>query len=72
MNAGKTIVLIGIAIVVVGAVVMLADKLGLPRLGRLPGDIVWKGRFGTVYLPITTCVVLSVLLTLVVSFLGRK
>ena len=72
MNAGRTIILIGIAIVVVGAVVMLSDKLGLPRLGRLPGDFVWKGRFGTVYVPITTCIVLSILLTIVLSFLGRR
>lgn len=71
MNAGRTIILLGLALVAVGTIVMLASKLGLPRLGRLPGDIVWEGRFGTVYLPITTCIALSVALTLVLRFFSK-
>jgi hypothetical protein len=63
---GKVLLLIGLAIAAIGGLMML----GLP-LGRLPGDIVIQRERGTFYFPIVTCIVLSVLLTVVMSLFRR-
>jgi len=63
---GKLLVVIGLLIACVGLLVML----GLP-LGRLPGDITYRRGGTTVYFPIVTCIVASVILTLVLAFLRR-
>ena len=61
---GRLLIFVGIVIAIVGACLLLAHKLGLP-LGRLPGDIAWKGKHTSVYFPLATCLLLSVLLSLV-------
>jgi len=67
---GKMIMLIGVILLAVGLFITFAGKI-LP-LGRLPGDIfVRKGNF-TFYFPIVTSILLSIILTLVLNFLGRK
>ena len=71
MTLGRWLILIGVVLAAAGLLVMLAAKLGLPRLGRLPGDIVYRGKNTTVYLPVVTCLVLSVLLTIVFSLFNR-
>ncbi|MDE0164175.1 MAG: DUF2905 domain-containing protein [Bryobacterales bacterium] len=71
MSLGRWLILIGVVFAAAGLLAMLAAKLGLPRLGRLPGDIVYRGKNTTVYIPIVTCVVLSVLLTIVFSLFNR-
>ncbi len=63
---GKLLVVIGLLIACVGLLVML----GLP-IGRLPGDITYRRGGTTVYFPIVTCIVASVILTLVLAFLRR-
>lgn len=63
---GRTLVLLGFVIAAIGGLMML----GLP-LGRLPGDIVIQRERGSFYFPIVTCLVVSVLLTVVLS-LFRK
>lgn len=57
---GRLLVLIGIVLVAVGAVLLLAERIGL---GRLPGDIVVRRGNFTLYLPVATSVLLSLLLT---------
>ena len=71
MSLGRILFVIGLGIAALGLLVMLGARLGLPRLGRLPGDIVWQGKNSTVYFPIVTCIVLSILLTLAFSILNR-
>jgi hypothetical protein len=44
----------------------------LAKLGRLPGDLVWKGEHSTVYFPVVTCLLLSALLSLVFWLIGRR
>jgi hypothetical protein len=61
---GRYILIAGAVLVLIGLVVTLAEKFGLP-IGRLPGDIVYKGRNTTVYIPVVTCILLSLVLTLV-------
>ena len=67
---GRLIVYIGIALVIFGVVVMVGERAGI-RFGRLPGDIVVRGKHGSFYFPIVTCLLLSVVLTLL-SWLFRR
>ena len=60
----------GGAVVVVGLVLMLAGKTGLP-LGRLPGDISYRGKNTTFYFPIATSILLSVALSLILYVVSR-
>jgi len=69
-DLGRTLVLIGGLLLGLGLVLILAGKLNLP-IGRLPGDIVLRGRSTTFYFPIATSIVLSVLLSLLLYVLGR-
>ena len=63
---GKVLVLLGLAIAGVGLLMML----GLP-IGRLPGDIAVKRDNFSFYFPITTSIILSIILTLILSFFRR-
>ena len=72
---GKFFVITGILLIGVGVLVIVSSKFSYLGLGRLPGDIVYKGKHGTFYFPVVTCLVASVLLTLivwVVSLLGKR
>jgi hypothetical protein len=64
------LVFFGLVLVVIGLLVMLGGRMHLP-LGRLPGDIVYRGKNTTFYFPIVTCIVLSILLSLVLYVVGR-
>jgi len=63
---GRALVVVGLLISGVGALVWL----GVP-LGRLPGDLVYRRGGVTVYVPIVTSIILSVMLTVVVSLMRR-
>jgi len=69
-DLGKTLVFIGGLIAAAGVVLMLLGKTNLP-LGRLPGDILYRGKHTTFYFPVATSIVVSVVLSLVLYFLGR-
>ena len=64
------LVFLGGLLLVVGLVVMLAGKVNLP-IGRLPGDIVYRGKNTTFYFPLMTSIILSVILSLVLYFVNR-
>ena len=68
---GRTVIIIGLVLVVVGVLIMLGDRLPI-KLGRLPGDIVIRGKNGVFYFPIVTCLVVSVVLSLVMWLIGRR
>jgi Protein of unknown function (DUF2905) len=61
---GKSLLIIGVLIAILGGLVFASGKLPF-RLGRLPGDIAYQGKNGGFYFPVVTCILLSVLLTLV-------
>ena len=66
---GKTLISFGIVLVIVGILVSSSDKL--PWLGHLPGDIhIQRGRFNF-YFPLTTCIVVSVVISLVAYLFKR-
>ncbi len=70
VDVGKLLVILGVALVVIGGLVILLGRTGLP-LGRLPGDVVYRGKNSTFYFPIMTCIVLSVVLTVIAFIIGR-
>ncbi len=63
-QVGRTLLLLGGALIAVGAFFYFGGRLPL-RLGRLPGDIVHRGEHSTFYFPLTTCILLSVVFSLV-------
>jgi len=66
---GKILIYMGILLVIIGLVVTLMGRI--PWLGRLPGDIaIQRGRF-TFYFPLTTCILISVIVSLVLYFFRR-
>jgi len=67
---GKILIVFGGILVVAGLLVMFAGKANLP-LGRLPGDITYRGKHTTFYFPLVTCIVLSILLSLIMWIVGR-
>ena len=69
-SLGKWIVILGVALVVVGGLVWLLGRSGLP-LGRLPGDIRIEGENVSCYVPIVTMIILSVVLTIVLNIVVR-
>jgi DUF2905 family protein len=65
---GRALVLIGAVILGFGLLLVLADRV--PLIGRLPGDIRVTGDGWTIYAPLATSIVLSVLLTVILSFVA--
>ena len=69
-DLGRMLVLLGGLLLGLGLVLIFAGKINLP-IGRLPGDIVVRGRTTTFYFPLVTSIVLSVLLTLLLYVVNR-
>jgi hypothetical protein len=69
-DLGKLLVGLGALIVVTGLALMLVGRTNLP-LGRLPGDIIYRGKNTTLYFPLATCILLSVVLSVVLYVVGR-
>jgi hypothetical protein len=61
---GKLLVVGGLILAAVGGLLLLGGRLPL-RFGRLPGDISIEGRRGSFYFPVVTCILLSIVMTLV-------
>jgi hypothetical protein len=69
-DVGKLLILVGGFVILVGVVVVLLGKTGLP-LGRLPGDIVYRGKNTVFYFPLATSILLSLALSLVLYVVSR-
>jgi uncharacterized membrane protein YcjF (UPF0283 family) len=67
---GRTLVVFGAIVVLVGLALMLAPSI--PWLGRLPGDVFVQRERLTFYFPVVTCLVVSVVLTLLVNLFFRN
>jgi hypothetical protein len=71
---GKILLGIGLVMVILGAVLLLASSLSgkVPWIGRLPGDIyIERGNF-RFYFPLATSILVSIILTLILTFIGRR
>lgn len=71
MGIGRTLIVLGLVLVAAGIVVTFGGKLPI-RIGRLPGDIVIRGKNSVFYFPLATSILLSVLFTLVMWLFNRR
>ena len=69
-DLGRVLIAVGLVLMAGGGLLLLLGKTGMP-LGRLPGDISYRGRSFSVYLPLGTSIVLSVVLSLIFYLLSR-
>ena len=67
---GKLLIVLGIVLMGAGVVLTVLGRTNLP-LGRLPGDIVYRGKNTTFYFPLATSLLVSVLLSIVLYVVGR-
>jgi hypothetical protein len=72
VNLGRPILLLGLFLAAIGLLVLAAERFSLFRLGRLPGDLVYRRKNFTFYFPLATSLLLSVLLTLLLWVLRRR
>ncbi len=66
---GKIFIIIGILFIIIGLAFMFGDKI--PYIGRLPGDIHIKKENFSFYFPITTCIIISIVLTIIFSIFKK-
>jgi len=67
---GRILVILGVSLIVIGGIIMLLGRTGLP-IGRLPGDILYRGKNTTFYFPLATSILISVILSIVLFLIGR-
>ena len=65
------LIILGLVLVAAGILVTLGARLPM-KLGRLPGDVVIRGKNGVFYFPIVTCIIVSAMLSLVMWLIGRR
>jgi hypothetical protein len=70
IEGGKLLVFFGVVLVIAGVAVMALGRMNLP-LGRLPGDLVYRGKNTTVYFPLASSVVVSVVLSVLLYLVSR-
>lgn len=68
-SLGKMLILLGIFIIIIGVLLVIGERI--PFVGRLPGDIIIKRERFTFYFPIVTCIILSLIITLILSLFKR-
>lgn len=67
---GKALLGLGVLLVIIGSVILLAARFGIP-LGRLPGDISYRGKNVSVFFPLGTSILVSVILSLILYLISR-
>jgi hypothetical protein len=71
VNLGRSLIALGLILLALGVILTIGDKLPI-RLGRLPGDIVIRGKNSVFYFPLVTCLLISAVLSFVLWLFGRK
>ncbi len=71
MGIGRTLILLGAVLIVIGALITVLPRLPLP-IGKLPGDLTFRGRNWVVYVPLGSSILISVVLTLIFWLLARR
>ncbi len=69
-QVAKFLIFTGLIIVLFGLILLFAHKI--PYLGRLPGDIIIQRKNFTFYFPLVTCLILSIVLTIILNLIFRK
>ena len=69
---GRILITIGVVFIGLGILLLYSDRLSFLRIGRLPGDVIYRRGNFTVYFPLVTSIVISVVLTLVFWLINRR
>ena len=67
---GRMLVFAGLILVAIGLLLILLNRTNLP-IGRLPGDITYRGKNTVVYFPLATSILVSIILSLILYLIGR-
>ncbi len=70
VELGKLLLALGLLLIVIGAALVLAARFGFP-LGRMPGDLSYRGKNVTVFVPLGTSILISVVLSILVYLVSR-
>jgi len=70
-SLGRLLITLGIVFVILGILLSFANFFAFLRLGRLPGDIIIKRENFSIYFPITTCILISLIVTLILYLLKK-
>lgn len=71
MSLGRMLIALGLLVAALGVVISLGEKLPI-RFGRLPGDIIIRGKHSVFYFPLVTCLLISVVLSLILWLINRR
>jgi len=71
-DLGKILLVAGLVIAFVGLLFIFTEKFSLPWLGRLPGDFSFKGKTFSFYFPLTTSLIISIILSFILWLINRK
>ena len=71
-SLGKFLIIAGVIFVAVGIALLFSERLSFLRMGRLPGDVIYRRGNFTFYFPVVTSILLSLFLTLLFWFFGRR
>jgi hypothetical protein len=71
MSLGRVLIALGLLVAALGVLISLGEKLPI-RLGRLPGDIIIRGKHSVFYFPLVTCLLISVALSVVLWLFNRR
>ena len=66
---GRLLIIVGIVIAIAGVILILLDRVGLP--GRLPGDVMIRGKNWTLWIPLATSLIISIVLTVLLNLFRR-
>lgn len=66
---GKILIILGVVLVATGIIISFWDKI--PFIGKLPGDLIFKGKNYTIYIPIVTSILLSLFISLILYFFRK-
>ncbi|MBI4679689.1 MAG: DUF2905 domain-containing protein, partial [Nitrospirae bacterium] len=69
---GKFLIILGMILAAMGGLLLIFKHTGIPLLGKLPGDIVIKKENFTFYFPLATSIILSIILSLILYFIGGR
>ena len=69
-DIGKIIIFFGLLLVVIGFIFMLGSKL--PFIGKLPGDIAIEKKIYSFYFPVTTCIIISIILSFILWLFNKR
>lgn len=71
-HIGKSLILLGLGICLLGAALMVLSRFKVPFPGRLPGDIIIRKENFTFYFPLATCLIISLVLSAIIYFFSKR